>query len=264
MARKLRTDITLPAGTDVTGMEDLIFGGPGIPADQPASAGAPAAPAAPASRGPTMREVTVGGAKYLVPEETAVALEAQQAAFEAQSQALRAEIDGLKKPAAPAAAAPAEDDFDTQLFLNPKATLSKLKDEWKQEIRTEYQVTTAQQKWWSDFYAEHKHLNGSNVIVEAVMRANFDELKALPVNQQGKALADKVDAELARIVKSAPRTEPNAPASRPVESASVVRGGPPAPAVSDEHPSDRVVSISELQRKSRQRRLDARMGRSAS
>jgi hypothetical protein len=263
MARRTRADITIPAGTDVTGMEDLIFGGPGVALDAPP----PAAPAAPAAqpRGAAMKEVVINGAKYLVPEEQAAALEAQQVAIETQFQSLRSELDGLKKPAAPAAAPPAadSDDFETKFFLDPKGTLARVKDEWKQEIRQEYTVAQAQAKWWDDFYGSHKHLKGSNVIVEAVMRAHFDELKALPVDKQAAALAGKVDAELARIVKSAPRAEPNAPAPRPVEGASPVRGGP-SPMVDDDRPADRVISISEIHRKQRQRRLEARTGRSAS
>ena len=257
MARRSRNDIVIPAGSDLTGMEDLILGGPG----EPITPAAP--PAAPAlqPKGASMREVTINGAKYLVPEETAVALEAQQAAFDSQAQSFRAEMDTLRRPA-PAAPPADADDFDTQLFLNPKAAIGRVKDELKAELRQEYTVANAQQKWWNDFYADNKHLNGSNVIVEAVMRAHFDELKALPIDKQGSALAGKVDAELARIIKSAPRTEPNVPATRPVESASPVRGGPMAvPADGDEFPSDRVVSISELQRNQRKRRLDARTGR---
>ena len=255
MARRTRADITIPAGTDVTGMEDLIIGGPGTVIDPPTPA--PAAP----RKGANMREVTINGAKYLVPEEQAVALEAQQVAMDTQFQSLRTEINGLKTPPAPAPRAePQQDDFDTQFFLDPKGSLSRVKDEWKAEMRQEYTVAQAQAKWWSDFYGANKHLSGSNVIVEAVMRANFKELSALPDTQQAKALADKVEAELARIVKGTPRTEPQVAPSRQVESASPVRGGPPILA-DDERPNDRVISISEIHRKQRQRRLEARTGR---
>lgn len=213
-----------------------------------------------------MKEITIGGVKYLVPEEAAAAIEASNAAVTGEFTKIRGELDSLK--ARPAATAPAPapqtdpDDLETQIFLDPKKALSKFKDEVKAEMRQEYTVEQGRRQWWDEFYKDHKHLKSASTLVEAVMGKHFNELRALPVAQQAKALADKVDAELAAIIKDRPAPD-SAPTSsaRPVEPGGLNRTTQFAQPNKDDLPSDRVVSIGELQRKQRERRMQARAGR---
>jgi len=257
MARKFSTDVVIPAGTDI---DDLISGGP----DDSPMPGAQSAPAS--SAAPKLVEIEIGGAKYLVPAESAEAIQAQNAAVTEQVTRLAGEVEALKSsaPAPASSALPADDDDDleSQLFLNPTATLDKFGDKLRNEMRQEYVTEQARQKWWDSFYATNKHLNGMNTVVEAVMNKHFKELEALPIDKQQAALAAKVDDELAPLVKLRAEGAPTPPGGRPVESGAAMHGGPGGPvAADDEPPPDRVVSIGETMSKQRTRRLEARKGR---
>jgi hypothetical protein len=251
MARTKKTDVTISVGGD-----DLIETPPGFDHQPP-----------PASGGPSMVEVEINGAKYLVPAESAAAIQAQQEATASQFDSLKTELETIRR-APPSVAAPpvqpvVEDTFDNDLFINPRGTMNKFKDEVKEEMRREYTLEQQRAKFWSDFYGTNKHLEGSNVVVEAVMHKYMSELAALPVDKQSAALAEKVEAELSKIVKTRSASAPPRESARPVEGGSAVQGGPGQAPATDAFPEDRVVSITEIQRNMRKRRLDARTGRAS-
>lgn len=257
MARKLKTDLVIPAGSDI---DDLISGGPG---------------AAPEPAGPAMVEVTLGGKKYLVPAAAAADLQAQYTAQEAELGRVRGELDSARRappaaattptasPATPAAST--SDDLDTEFFTSPSQAIGKvtrtLRDEIKREMRQEYTLEQARAKWWADFYKAHDHLIGSEVLVETIMQRNFAELEKLPVDQQAGALAAKVETELERIIKA--RTERRPPSNvdngRPVEGVS--RPAPAAPPSASSAAPQRPTSIADITKAARERRLNARTGR---
>lgn len=252
--RKLTEPLTLPPGTEI---DDLLYGGPG---NEPA----PHAPPA----GPAMKEITISGVKYLVPADAATAIESANTAVAGELSRTQAEL-ATAKAAKPPAAAPAipaagDDDIESMIFLNPKAALAKAGEQWKKELRSEYTLAQAQQKWWDTFYTDYKHLVPAKIMVQAVMTANFAELSKLPDNLQAKGLADKVDAELAGIIKArADSTAPRTTAA-PVEAGGVTRSAPaPTAPAADAVITDRVVSIGEMQRKQRERRMQARTGRAS-
>ena len=252
MARAKKTDVTISVGGD-----ELIETPPGF--DHPA----PSGPAA----GPSMVEIEINGAKYLVPSESAAAIKAQQEATASQFDSLKSELETIKR-APPAHVAPpaqpvVEDNLDNDLFINPTGTLNKLKDAWKQEMRQEYTLEQQRAKFWSDFYGANEHLRGSNVVVEAVMHKYMGELAALPVDKQSAALAEKVESELSKIVKTRAASAPPRESARPVESGAAVQGGPGQAPATEEFPTDRVISIQEITRNQRKRRLEARTGRAS-
>jgi len=251
MARSKKTDVTISVGGD----EPTIETPPGFDFPQPS----------PAPAGPSMVEIEISGTKYLVPAESAAAIKAQQEATAAQFDTLKSELDTIKRtPAAPPPVqATVDDTFDNDLFINPRGTMNKFKDELKAEMRQEYTLEQARAKFWSDFYGAHPHLNGANTIVEAVMHKHMTTLAALPLDQQAGALAEKVDNELAKIVKTRAAAAPQRETARPVEGGSAVQGGPVQGPTTNDYPEDRVVSIGEIQRNMRKRRLEARTGRAS-
>ena len=229
-------------------IDDLIHGGPGI---------------APRG-GPSMKEIVINGAKFLVPADSADAILAANAAQDERFNSLSRQMAALRP--ASATPPPADDDIDTQLFANPTATLQKVGERIKNELRGEYTLAEEQRQWWNSFYGAHEHLKGSEVIVRAILEANMEELRSLPLDRQQPALAEKVEAQLARFIKSRPSAS-SGQNSRPVESGNPVGGTGPqdTPLRSDASslPADRVVSISQRLRDQRKRRFDARFGTGA-
>lgn len=250
--RKLDVDVHIPAGTEI---DDLMGGFPGThtQATQP-----------PNTR-PAMVEVEINGAKYMVPADSAEAIKASNAAVSGQFAQMRTELDALKTRTAPAPAPQlnADDELETQLFLDPKAALKRHADQIKADMRNEYTLEQRRAQWWEDFYKEYKHLKPAAALVEAVMAKNFTELSKVAEPQQAKALADKADAVLAGVIKETAPTQNPRQTSAPVERGSVTRTEQFQHKVEEEYPTDRVVSIGERIRKQNQRRLNARTGRTS-
>lgn len=153
---------------------------------------------------------------------------------------------------------PADYDYETQLFVNPKEAIARLKAEAKAEIMAEvsaaYTQAESKKDFWSGFYAENEDLRDEKFIVEAVLGREWAKLKDLPPADAAKKLSEAAKKELMRLSGGKSPTDPN---PRPVEGGGDGKSTPPAGKVTP----DNVLSLSEVIRKSQTARRKAQFSK---
>lgn len=209
---------------------------------------------------PTTAEVTINGKKYVVDKAMAEALEAESAKqreiLEAAREAARKAAPRDNKPES--TKKPEEDDADL-LFTDPSAFKRKLREEIETDLRGEYEREKQREAFWDRFYKVNDDLKKDHqILVEAVMNRDYQELVTLPVGDQFTKLGDRVRDELLRL---AGKSRSDQPSKR-----TVVEGADndtPRKAPADDEPAgdDKVVSIADVLKAQRQARIDARTKR---
>lgn len=193
--------------------DPAVTGGPGV------------GPASPAQ--PERRTVKIGAREFAVDPDVAEAyaqrereyetgfarqgeelgqLRARQREWDAQQERLRAAVTGTP-------AEPATPDIDTELFVNPKAALQRLKAEIISEQETRQlqtrQAQESREQFWNDFYGQHPDLSKADDhwLIESVLQRNFRSLAAMTTGEGMKKLGDlSRDAILGIIKKRTPAT----------------------------------------------------------
>lgn len=152
-----------------------------------------------------MVEVEIGGVKASVPESFVKQYQDLQSGVNA----LKNEVEALKKPVAPAAGEPDPTDpfanIDTELFADPKAAVAKIVAHAVAQATGEIKVAVAaresQTQFWTEFYKVHTDLDRDTDgdVVAAVMNREYDSMKGLKVPEAIALLGDKSKAAILRI-----------------------------------------------------------------
>lgn len=214
---------------------------------------------------PTTAEVTIDGKKYVVDASLAEAMEKQETKRKAQ-------LDAEREAAAKAnrnqgqqhehkdSAADDEDDA-SELFSDPKGYLAKAKERLTREIMGEIdakaQLKEARTKFWSRFYEINDDIKTDHqLIVDAVMNRDYEELIALPVGEQFTELGERARKELLKFAgqkrDSQPRQRTVVEGADTTSRQGSAEGDRPA---ADE---DKVVSIADILKAQREARSQAR------
>jgi hypothetical protein len=198
----LRTDQQDTDSTD----EQLLVGGPANALPQPGDDDDTAQAA------PALVTVKISGKTFQVDPDMAAALTEREDSFNRRFSEqghelgeLRRTVQGLTVRTAPADPEP---DPDIEFYSAPsKAVEKRLQAEREkivQQVRDEYTRERARERFWADFYGDHRDLVGKEVVVEAVVLREWDDLKDRPGHEARQVLATKV-----REVLGAPAKEPS-------------------------------------------------------
>lgn len=106
-----------------------------------------------------------------------------------------------------------EYDYETQLFVNPKEALSRLRSEIKAEILeeadkknkdrdTKLSAEQSEVEFWREFYSEHKELKDDDIFVRAILNRDFSKLASMKVKDVYDYLAKETKAMLVRHAAS--------------------------------------------------------------
>lgn len=101
--------------------------------------------------------------------------------------------------------------IETQIFTDPKTALTRLRQEIRQELTTEYQQAEGKRKFWERFYRSHTDLNPDDdqAFVEATYAQHQAELEAAWQSQgQSKAMDRLADLTREAILRTAKRFQP--------------------------------------------------------
>lgn len=257
-------------GDPPEGDAPLLVGGPGDGETPPAPQGAAhgdsappmAEPSAPPQGAPPGAPIQLGGRQYTVDPELAHALERQQQQYSqlhSRFDELNSRYARLESALMPRQAAP-EYDYNTKIFENPAEALSRLKQEWRQEIVSEltgrYEGDQQQRAFWEGFYRAHPDLADEPELVQAVATRLMPRWQSEPASRAGEfaeALAKDTRALILRVSRKG--READAPAEPRPAGRAVVEGASggraPTPPPDDEGPA----SLSDLLR---QRQADRR------
>jgi hypothetical protein len=210
---------------------------------------------------PELVTVKIDGKTLQVTQEVADALQAREQDFNRRLSRQGDELGELRRTvqsiqAKPVTEEPA-DDPDLEFYRSPtKAIDSRLqadREAIKKEVRDEYLQERARETFWGTFYREHPDLVGREIVVEAVLAKQWEQLKDGEGAEGRKALASSVYTVLGTAPATFKKTLPNkgATSERPTTS---VLSRRPASTKDETGP----ISISEVLKKRREdRRLAA-------
>lgn len=136
-------------------------------------------------------------------------LEEEKLVSEAYQSGVR---DAIQSQAPAASVAPQEDNFEEEFYSNPKATLAKIKEQAKSEIREENSAAQRKENLWRTFEERYPDIDRRDA--ELILAQNVDTVgKMTDIDKAMEVIARKTRAEYQRIVERyKPRTE--LPASR--------------------------------------------------
>ncbi len=150
--------------------DKVIEGGPGEPVDEPTPDPIPSED--PDSEPPALEDDRIG-----------VIASTLQGVTE-QLAAMKERIDNPPAPI-PAASSDPDDkyDYNTELFTNPEAALSHLKEEITAEVTGKlegrYSQDQNRQRFWDDFYSANPDLKEHKWVVEATLSSEMGTLNKL-------------------------------------------------------------------------------------
>lgn len=211
------------------------------------------APAAKKPEAPERVKVKVGEEEFETDAASAAAINALNASNAQMADFIR---KGFKTPDAPAPVKKAEEyDYETQLFVNPKEAIARMKAEMRADIMGEvtaaYTNAETKKDFWSGFYSTNTDLAGEKMIVDAVTARDWNKLKDLPMADAGKKIAEAAKKELMRLSGGTSKSDPDA---RPIEGS----GNNKKPAPRDQNDDeDKVLSLSDVIRKRKEARTKA-------
>lgn len=169
------------------------------------------APAAPVEEPPKKDEpetlIRIGAQTFKTQAEAvryAEQLEREKELAEAREQGIR---DALSVTQPQVTQAPVEDKFEEEFYSNPKATLQKVKEQAKEEIRAETRALQTQETLWRQFGEKFPDIDRRDA--ERVMTENTEIFSKMTNIDKGmELLAQKTRAEYQRIMeRMKPRTE---------------------------------------------------------
>jgi hypothetical protein len=140
---------------------------------------------------PAEEEIRIGDQTFKTQSEAFAYAQTQLAAKQHEldlAEAYRAgiaDVSQANSAASPPSATPEPDDnqWETDFYANPKATLQKLRSEIEQEVRASVLGTvtqqTADQKLWAEFIARHPDLEGFDEDARTTLAKIENEVRAL-------------------------------------------------------------------------------------
>ena len=151
-------------------------------------------------------KVKIGDTEHEVDESSAALIEA----LNAQNQQLFAYLQTMQtqnangtKPAVKSPDAAAGYDFATNLFTEPEVAIARLREEIKAEVKAEmtnaYTAAENQKEFWNAFYTANPDLKNEKVIVDAIMRRDWNKLAPMSNEKAAEAIAASVKKELLRL-----------------------------------------------------------------
>lgn len=159
--------------------------------------------AAPADTGKT--KVKVGDTELEVDAATAGVI----TALNKQNQDLYAYLKGITntpqtKPAKEDPKDKKEEyDWETELFVNPKDAIKRLRAEIKDEVKAEmtqaYNGAESSKQFWAAFYNDHGDLKEHDFYVRAILQRDYAQLENLPASEGAAELAKRVKKELLKL-----------------------------------------------------------------
>ena len=167
-------------------------------------------PATPAA--PTHVEVRIGNETFKVDPAVAKILQAAEANIAAQTgdmartvNALQQELQSLKQAQANPQVGidPDAFDYNTELFVNPKATLERFGHEVANRVRQELgaanQMQQAQAAFWDSFYTQNDDLKAHDWFVKALLSRDYAKLRDLPADKAIEKLSETAKGELLKM-----------------------------------------------------------------
>lgn len=96
-----------------------------------------------------------------------------------------------------------EYDWETELFVNPKEALKRLRSEIKEEVKAEmttaYNGAESSKQFWAAFYADHAELKEHDFYVKAILQRDYAQLENMPASEGATELAKRVKKELLKL-----------------------------------------------------------------
>lgn len=160
----------------------------------------------------SMEKVTIGGQEYIVPASMAKAMQAQQAQFEdelnrreqqfeQERSQISQQIDSLKPK--PPEQNMDDDMDDLDIWSDPKGYIKKeterVRNEVKQELTEEQQRKEDEKEFWNLFYQKNEDLKGYELIVNAILSRDINEIAKMKVQDAITTLADRVRKEMLQL-----------------------------------------------------------------
>lgn len=189
-----------------------------------------------------------------VPSDDLRALQARLDRQEAELAHLR-RLQPAPAPApAPAPTPPTDEtDWDQEFFTSPKKALEKyanvVEERVTQKLTASYQRDRSTQTFWDQFYDKHPDLKQDHDLVDLTLKSNLAEMGSMPV---GAAMDRLADLTRDRILRYAGGSKARNPKVK-VEGASP----PKAPATSAKPQEEKILSITDIIRRNRRKRLAA-------
>jgi hypothetical protein len=221
----------------------------------------------------TIAEIDVGGQKFVVDPALAAALKKTQRQEEDRYSVLQTNLqklqDEVRQKGSPVPSEAPKDELmgnTDLLFSNPEAFLAKFQErietKVKTELTTEYQRAEGRKQFWDTFYKTNDDIKReSQLLVDAVMNRDYEELAALPVGRQFEALGEKVREEMLKIVGKK-KSDDSQSGPKPRLEGGSTPSPRPAPGATPQA-SNQVVSISDIVREKREARVKARTKQTA-
>jgi len=142
-------------------------------------------------------------------------------------------------------------DWDTELFVNPKEALARLRSEIKAEVKAEmteaYNGAETEKEFWRTFYKQHESLKEHDTFVKAILQRDYKKIADLPASEAAEKLAEAVKREILKMTGGKSHSDAD---DRPLEGGSTRANAKP----SGQKGEDVIPSIGELIRQ-RQRRM---------
>ena len=233
----------------------ILAGGPGGEmAPAPPQQTPPADPPSPPSR----VKMKLGGREVELEPEIAEVVQSREREFQQKLSEHSNELGELRRfrqsvqQTVTPPAAPQAPELETLLFENPKAALSRLRQEITEDVTQQYRQDQHRQQFWRDFYRANDDLDSSDeLMVQAVMSSHWGELQALPMSEAIKRIGDMTRNEILRISKKLKTGGETLPVNRAI----VEGAGVPAPKrTASTEPDDGIHSLSDVLRKRREQR----------
>lgn len=139
----------------------------------------------------------------------------------------------LSEPITPTNTVPIEpvDGFEQLIYTNPIKAKELLKNEIREEFRTNDLKKEQEKKFWSEFYTENSDLKPMDRIVQLTLKDKWSEVEKLPLNQAKEVLA-KAAREVVGLVRSSVGvTETTLPSGGAVTLGSSGSPAPKAPVI---------------------------------
>lgn len=160
---------------------------------------------------PSRVKVKIGDAELETDPGSAAAL---NALMQMNAQ-LQAQMNGFRTlTPEPKKAATEEYDYETGLFTEPKVALARLRQEIKNEIKTEmtgqYQAAETKKEFWSSFYTENADLKDNKLIVDAIVTRDWAKLSNLTPENAAKEISKAAKKEIMRLTGGRSNADPDA------------------------------------------------------
>ena len=192
--------------------------------------------------------VTLGGQTFVVNEELAQALKAEQESLKGQIRELGLSVESIRNQPV---IKEEPKNYDEEIWTNPTGVLKnfgkELAEEIKSELRQEYLVNKSQNEMWDDFYSNYPQLKKEKWLVDAVMQRDMGELGPMNKAAALELLANRVSKELLRLSGNKKSSEAKVEGD----------GAPPARKEVEEEEAPKRITITDVLKQRRQARAAA-------